>query len=64
MAPKQTKTNRNKRLAALRARRGLTQTDMGKMLGLSIRQYQNIEAGAAMSGPVKILVRLMEEHKY
>lgn len=59
--PKRLRTN--KKLLTLRIRLQLTQTEMGKKLGISLRTYQEYEAGGPIMKPVKIIIAAIESGK-
>ena len=63
MAPKQ-EHKRNKKLCELRATLALSQTGMGKNLGVNLRAYQNYEAGWPIPRPVQILIDLLKSGAY
>ncbi len=61
MAPKKM-TPTMRRLIALRTNRGWGQKEMAKFLQVGHRTYQRYEAGLTIPGPVKKLIKLMEEN--
>ena len=63
MAPKQ-EHKRNKTLCELRATLKLSQTAMGKKIGVNLRAYQNYEAGRPIPKPVQILIDLLKSGAY
>lgn len=53
------KKSKRKNLISLRQKRGLTQTEAALKIGITERQYQNLEAGTS-DGSVKVWQHLKE----